>query len=208
MGQHLFTQLTYAVDYLKTHSEPITADKIASYLNMNSMSPAFLHLLQNNPKITYHADTDLYDFRPLHNIRNASSLLATLATQPTGAGLAVKELKDGYPSIEEDLKTLEAQGHVLVIRGKKDGVARMVWYNDPKLNVTISEEFKEMYHGLKVPDAGDLPRELEKAGMTPASVDPRTIKKAIVEKEKKKKGRRRGRITNTHLVGILKDYSQ
>jgi transcription initiation factor TFIIE subunit beta len=207
MGQHLFTQLTYAVDYLKNHSEPISADKIASYLS-TTISPAFLHLLQNNPKITYHADTDLYEFRPLHNIRNASSLLATLANQPTGAGLPVKELKDGYPMVEEDLKMLEAQGHVLVIRGKKDGLARMVWYNDPRLNVTISDEFKEMYHNLKVPDACDLPKELEKAGRKPASVDPRSIKRIVVDKEKKKKSRRRGRITNTHLAGILRDYSQ
>jgi transcription initiation factor TFIIE subunit beta len=205
MGQHLFTQLTYAVDYLKTHS-PITADEIARYLS-TSMTPSFLYLLRNNPKITYDADSDLYEFRPLHNIRNPSSLLATLANSPTGAGLVVKELKDGYPNIDEDLKTLEQQGKVLVTRGKKDGLARMVWYNDPKLNVSISEEFKELYHSLKVPDAADLPRELEKAGMTPASVDPRTIKRAVVEKEKKKRGRRRGKITNTHLVGILRDYN-
>jgi transcription initiation factor TFIIE subunit beta len=207
MGQHLFTQLTYAVEYLKSHSEPIPAEKIASYLS-TTMTPAFLHLLQNNPKITYNADTGLYEFRPLHNIRNASSLLATLANQPTGQGLFVKELKDGYPNVEEDLKTLESQGHVLVIRGKKDGLARMVWYNDAKTNIKISDEFKEMWHNLKVPDAADLPRELEKVGMTPASVDPRSIKKVVVEKEKKKKGRRRGKITNTHLVGILRDYSQ
>jgi TFA2 Winged helix domain 2 len=36
------------------------------------------------------------------------ALLATLANTPTGAGLVVKELKDGYPNIEDDLKTLEA----------------------------------------------------------------------------------------------------
>jgi transcription initiation factor TFIIE subunit beta len=206
MGQHLYTQLTYAVDYLKNHSEPISAEKIAGYLS-TTMTPAFLHLLKNNPKITYHADTDLYEFRPLHNIRNASSLLATLANTTTGAGLVVKELKDGYPNVDQDLNTLEARGEVLVIRGKKDGLARMVWYNDAKLNVGISNEFKELWASLKVPDAGDLPKELEKAGMTPASVDPRTVKRAVVEKVKKK-GRRRGKITNTHLVGILRDYSQ
>jgi transcription initiation factor TFIIE subunit beta len=205
MGQHLFTQLTYAVDYLKKQPEPIPAEKIASYLS-TTMSVALKHLLQNDPRVAYHLDTDLYEFRPLHNIRNASSLVVALATQPTGAGLAVKELKDGYPNIEEDLGALEAQGHVLVIRGKKDGVPRMVWYNDAKLNVIISEEFKEMYHGLKVPEAGDLPRELEKVGMTPASVDPRSIKRVVVEKEKKK-GRRRGKITNTHLMGMLREYN-
>jgi len=43
--------------------------------------------------------------------------------------------------------------------------------------------------------------------MTPASVDPRTVKRAVVEKEKKKR-RRRGKITNTHLDGILRNYSQ
>lgn len=207
MGQHLFTQVTYAVDYLKTHTEPISAEKIASYLS-RPIDLAFLQILRHHPNITYHADTNLYEYRPAHNIRNASSLLATLANQRTGAGLPVKELKDGYPAVEEDLKTLEAQGHVLVIRGKKDGLARMVWYNDAKSNVGISEEFKEMYHQLKVPEPGDLPRELEKLGMTPASVDPRSIKKVVVEKEKKRKGRRRGKITNTHLVGILRDYSQ
>jgi transcription initiation factor TFIIE subunit beta len=207
MGQHLFTQVTYAVEYLKTHTDPISAEKIASYLS-RPIDQAFLQILRHHPNITYHADTNLYEFRPAHNIRNASSLLATLANQRTGAGLPVKELKDGYPAVEEDLKTLEAQGHVLVIRGKKDGLARMVWYNDAKLNVAIAEEFKEMYHRLKVPEAGDLPRELEKLGMTPASVDPRSIKKVVVEKEKKRKGRRRGKITNTHLVGILRDYSQ
>jgi transcription initiation factor TFIIE subunit beta len=86
-----------------------------------------------------------------------------LATITTGAGLVVKELKDGYPNVDQDLKTLEARGEVLVIRGKKDGLARMVWYNDAKLNVGISNEFKELWASLKVPDAGDLPRELEKA---------------------------------------------
>jgi transcription initiation factor TFIIE subunit beta len=143
----------------------------------------------------------------LHNIRNASSLVAALATQSTGAGLPVKDLKDGYPNIEEDMGALETQGHVLVIRGKKDGAPWMVWHNDAKLNVTISEEFKEMYHGLKVPEAGDLPRELEKVGMTPASVDPRSIKRVVLEKEKKTKGRRRGKIRNTHLMGILREYN-
>jgi transcription initiation factor TFIIE subunit beta len=208
MGQHLLTQLIYAVDYLKSHSEPISAEKIAGYLS-TTMTPAFLHLLKDNhPNIIYHEDTDLYEYRPLHSIRNASSLLMTLATTTTGAGLVVKELKDGYPNVDQDLKTLEARGEVLVIRGKKDGVARMVWYNDAKLNIGISNEFKELWAGLKVPDAGDLPKELEKVGMVPASVDPRTVKRAVVEKEKKKKGRRRGKITNTHLDGILRDYSQ
>jgi len=83
----------------------------------------------------------------------------------------------------------------------------MVWYKDPKLYVSISDEFKELFHSLKVPEAADLPKELEKAGMTPASVDPRTVKHTVVEKEKKKKGRRRGEITNTHIVGIFRDYS-
>ena len=204
MGQHILTQITYAIDYLKRQPEPISIDKIASYLSTGP-SIALVNLLQVHPNVTYHHDTDLYEFRPMLNIRNESSLLATLAK---GSGIAVKELKDGYPSVEEDLRKLEGMGQVLVIRGKKDGQARMVWYNDPSLNVTIADEFKQMFHDLKVPEAADLPRELEKLGMTPASVDPRSIKKAVVVKDKKKKNRRRGKITNTHLFGILQDYSQ
>jgi transcription initiation factor TFIIE subunit beta len=85
------------------------------------MSPALKHVLQNDSRVAYHQDTDLYEFRPLHNIRNASSLVAALATQSTGAGLPVKDLKDGYPNIEEDLGALETQGHVLVIHWKRMG---------------------------------------------------------------------------------------
>src|SRR5271170_432552 len=94
MGQELYTQVHYAVGYLKEQSEPISAEKIVGYLS-TTMTPAFLHLMKyHHPKITYHADTDLYEFRPLHNIRDATSLLATLANTTTGAGLVVKELKD------------------------------------------------------------------------------------------------------------------
>ena len=195
-GQQLLTQIIYAVDYLKQQPKPISIDKIASYLS-TVPSTAMVNLLRDHPKVTYHPDTDLYEFRPMLNIRNESSLLATLAKETTAAGIPVKELKEGYPNVEDDLRRLETMGHVLVIRGK-DGQARMVWYNDPALNVAMADEFKQMFRDLKVPDTADLPQALEKLGMTHATVDPRSIKRETV-KDKKRKNRRRGKLLNTHL---------
>ena len=196
-GQQLLTQIIYAVDYLKQQPNPISIDKIASYLSTVA-STAMVKLLQDHPKVTYHPDTDLYEIRPMLNIRNESSLLATLAKEITAAGIPVKELKEGYPNVEDDLRRLETKGQVLVIRGK-DGQARMVWYNDPSLNVAMADEFKQMFRDLKVPNTADLPHELEKVGMTHASVDSQSIKKEAVVKDKRRKNRRRGKLLNTHL---------
>ena len=45
-------------------------------------------------------------------------------------------------------------------------------------------------------------------GLKPTGADPNLIKKQPQQKEKKQKKARRGKITNTHMKGILKDYSQ
>jgi transcription initiation factor TFIIE subunit beta len=65
-----------------------------------------------------------------------------------------------------------------------------------------------MWQKIKLPPKDELPAELVKLGHKPTSADPSSIgaKKVAVQKQKKK-SKRGGRTTNTHMMGILRDYS-
>ena len=70
-------------------------------------------------------------------------------------------------------------------------------------------EFKTIWHRIPLPNAAEVPGLLTKAGLKPTSVDPASIKKTNTKVERKRpKQRRAGKITNTHLAGVLKDYSK
>ncbi|KAL8887036.1 MAG: hypothetical protein Q9192_006383 [Flavoplaca navasiana] len=47
--------------------------------------------------------------------------------------------------------------------------ARMVWPNDPSLNFEIDDEFKAIWHNIKLPEPANTADELEKEGLTPAN---------------------------------------
>lgn len=205
-GSHLLSNLTYAVDYLKKSETSKSIGDITSYLNVQS-SPSLIQLLQRHEKVDYESQSGLYAFRPLHNIRSAFDLLQFLQNELGGNGLAVKELKDGWPSALDEILRLEEDKLVLVLRAKKDNQPRMVWANDVSKEMPIDTEFITMWRSLAVPSISDLPHELERVNLKPTSVDPATIKRAPAPKKEKQQKPRRGRITNTHLPGILRDYS-
>ncbi|OMJ28631.1 Transcription initiation factor IIE subunit beta [Smittium culicis] len=72
----------------------------------------------------------------------------------------------------------------------------------------ISEEFKSIWFGLRVPDETDLGFEMDKAGLKQMQVDKRKQSSLDDDKKKLKTKNRRIKITNTHLEGIdlTKDY--
>lgn len=72
-----------------------------------------------------------------------------------------------------------------------------------------STEFKDLWHELKVPDLVDLPKELEREGLSTTDMLDAPISAAQLassKDKKKKKGARKFRLQNTHLEGI--DLSQ
>lgn len=84
---------------------------------------------------------------------------------------------------------------------------RMVWADDPSLISKFDPEFRRIWEQTKLPDEAVLMTELMKAGIAP------TNKKGVVAKPKpkaepkKKRARKTGKTTNTHMTGILRDYS-
>ena len=107
----------------------------------------------------------------------------------------------------DSINKLEKEGKLLVTRNKKDGQARMVWPDDPSLTIHIDDEFKNIWHKIKLPAADALADELEREGLTPTNKARGVKAKPKVQEKKTKKPRKSGKTTNTHMIGILRDYS-
>ncbi|KAL8670355.1 MAG: hypothetical protein Q9168_005097 [Polycauliona sp. 1 TL-2023] len=215
VGQHIMTQVTYAIDHLKKRDEPQTFAAILEYLSMQTREDSYKNALEKilirHEKVNYEPKREgqpaVFSFRPVHNIRSADGLLQYLQAQRSAHGLNVKELRDGWPGAEDTISLLEADGKLLVTRNKKDNHARMVWPNDPSLNFEIDDEFKAIWHKIKLPEAGALADELEKEGLTPANKHRLTKKPVKAQPKPKRKARAGGKTTNVHMAGVLKDYS-
>lgn len=208
IGNHMQSQLYYALEYLKKQEMPKTLKEIASYLSI-SLTSTFINRLRTNERIEYDPYNDTYYFKPIHNIRSAASLVSFLSSSVTAVGILVKDLKEGWSGAMDEIERLEKDGQILVIRTKKDGIAKSVWPSYSEGQEPVDEEFKIIWHSLTIPAPSDLPHELEKVGLKPTSVDPATVKRipviTTIQKQKKRRNTR-GRITNTHL-NSLKDYS-
>ncbi|MCJ1253347.1 Transcription initiation factor IIE subunit beta [Lignoscripta atroalba] len=212
-GKNIMTQVTYAVEYLKSKGTPQTLTDLLSYLSLQYREDDYKRtigtILRNHEKVDYdrNGGEGTFSFRPIHNIRSGDQLLAHLQAQPTAQGLNVRELRDGWPGAEEAIRKLEGLGKLLVTRNKKDDHAKMVWPNDPSLAVHIDDEFKSMWHKIRLPEAGVLADELEREGLTPTNKSRSLKAKPKVQEKKTKKPRKSGKTTNVHMMGVLRDYS-
>ena len=81
--------------------------------------------------------------------------------------------------------------------------------DDPSLNSVIEPEFRDIWHRIKLPDAEKLQEELRKAEILPTNKLAAPAKaRPQVQQKKAKKARRSGKVTNSHMAGILRDYSK
>ena len=216
-GKDIMTQVFFAIEHLKTKGVPLKFSDILSYLSLQNRAhdqgyvQALRSILQVHEKVEYDAQgangEGTFNFRPPHNIRSAEQLLQKLQAQTTAAGMNVRELREGWPSVEETINQLEKEHKLLVTRNKKDDHAKMIWADDPSLAQHFDDEFRQIWGKIRVPDQLTVMEELEKAGITPTSKNKVTKARPMVEKKKPRKPRRSGKTTNVHMMGVLRDYS-
>ena len=216
-GKDIMTQVVFAIEHMKSKDYPLKFADITSYLSLQHRGhdagyiQALRRILQSHDKVDYDPSgaggEGTFRFRPPHNIRTADQLLQKLQAQPTAQGMSVRELKEGWPNIVETINKLEKEGKLLVTRNKKDDHPRMVWANDPSLIQHFDPEFRQIWEKIRIPDAQAVREELEKAGITPTNKNNVVKPRPKVEQKKTKKVRRSGKTTNTHMAGILRDYS-
>lgn len=211
-GEHVYTRLTYATDHLRDHpSTWMTFDEIMGFLNVppghvqREQLRALMRADNAGNRISWNAANETYRYKPKLQIRNPAQLKGYLQTQKSALGLTVKDLKDGWATVADDLKAMEDKKEVLVKR-TKDGVPRTVWNNDPSLVYPMDPEMMNEWHKIAIPpNPEDLRITLMHAGLTAASM-PKAIVAAPKEK-KKRQMRRGGKQTNTHMLHLLRDFS-
>lgn len=206
-GSHLSTQLHLAVEYIKQHDAPVPVSRLQSYLTFD-ITHTLLPLLKEIDRLKYDPENDTLQYVSLHNIKNSDDLLNFLRVQPTFKGISVKELKDGWSGCLEAIAELEAQDKILVLRNKKENAPRLIWANLGGELGLVDEEFRQMWTEVRIPERDSLYQALIDQSLKPTGADPTQIKKKPQQQEKKQKRARRGKITNTHMKGVLKDYSQ
>jgi transcription initiation factor TFIIE subunit beta len=214
-GTDVRTKVLFAIDSLKAKSPASipTATLIADNIRGPEQTPElvarFKQFLNANEKVSYNKETDSYSFRPIHDIFNADDLIGFLQSQNTALGLNVRDLKDGWNDVEKTIDQLENEKSLIVVRNKKDNHAKMVWADDPTLNAPMDQEFVKLWDEISMPDGGHdaVVKALKQRGMTSADSGMAPTAKVVKQENKKKKRTRTGRVTNTHMQGILRDYS-
>lgn len=131
---HDMTQLTYAIEHLQQKPDVwFTFKEIMDYLNIRDGDPLRKRLKDsfhnNSPysKVEYDPASKKYRYKPKYNIRTNSELRQYLQNQKSAQGLSVKDLKDGWPSVQDDLRILEGNKQILVRHNTKDFNARTVY---------------------------------------------------------------------------------
>ncbi|RDA82992.1 hypothetical protein CP532_2418 [Ophiocordyceps camponoti-leonardi (nom. inval.)] len=223
-GSEVKTQMTFAVDYLKKKGDQKTMTDIINHLSLRSYPEEhkreLAEGLRGHPRIDWRPDgslteqtwrTGTYAHRPIiPGVRDGTSLLAFLQRKTDASGVAVKDLKDGWPDCEETLASLEKQHKVLVVRTKKDNFPRHVWPDDASLKHVVQPEFQARWHAVPLPSLEDMHRKLVSVGQKPTSEDPRKLAQALGSKpkaQKKKAGKKVGKATNVHMAHLMQDYS-
>ncbi|KAJ9666611.1 hypothetical protein H2201_003270 [Coniosporium apollinis] len=213
---NIHTHVHYAIAYLQNKDRALSFDDILNYLSLRGADPqkrkALRHILTLNPRVEFdpkgNNGAGSFRYRPIHPVRNAEELKRYLQSRKDANGIPVKELKEGWPGAVEAIDALEAAGELLVTRNRKDNTPKQVWQNDPTLKMSIDEDLKAKWHAIMLPaTTEELRVKLEQVGMKPTTAPP-APKEAPKPKEKKKRKQKSGaRITNTHMQGVLIDYS-
>ncbi|KAF9946855.1 hypothetical protein BGZ72_011085 [Mortierella alpina] len=212
-GKHINSLLLGAINYLKacspgfTVDEPQTVGDLKRKGNVDlEAKPELFELLKTNEKVSYDTISETFVYKPTYHIKNKDDLLAMLEKRKNEGGMEYKELKDSYSKLAESVKELSDEGRILVVRNK-DGMPRVLYWNDVRYNTAMDQDFRDIWHKLRIPDEVDLPKELEKAGLTHMQV---FDKKGPGETPKRKQVRRnrKMKITNTHMkdLDLTKDF--
>lgn len=228
-GTELLTQVFNAVKYLKDkESKLVTFDNLIGYLSLPNDAqkniPLIKRALMQHERVDYISKAESgmgkegFRYRPIHPVTNAEELKSYLAIQPTAQGIPVKDLKDGWPDCVPAIDQLEREGFLLVARNKKDNAPRTVWPDSPTYHILnsvtqmpqkVDAEFVEVWAKTKLPASEiEIRNELERAGLVPTSQVKEVKRFEVKRKEKRRINRKGGKTTNSHMLGILKDYSK
>lgn len=216
LGLRAVVQAQLVVDYLKAKpDQSFTFDDLVNYLSIQAAEAGFKLILEQrlqglstvayNPK--GFVGKGSYKFKPPYDIKSPDELKGFLQRQRAALPVAVGLLEEGWKDARAALATMKDK-HEVLVAWAKEGKPKYVWLDDPTLHHHIDLQFREEWHKVSLPaNPDELRKNLEEAGLKPTSAPREAATAGAGKKEKRKPVRRGGRQTNTHMAGILKDYS-
>lgn len=165
-------------------------------------------LLTRMSEATYDPKKDSFRFQPPYDISDKDELIMYLRRQGHAGGLDVKRLKQGWEEADEGITELEKKHQLIVSRNKRDGDKnpKKIWLDDPLLHASVDKEFQDMWFHINLPEGNKVGEELEAMQYRSAA---RVQAPLAVPKAQKKQRKQRTNVkrTNTHMMGMFKDYT-
>jgi len=145
-----------------------------------------------------------FAYRPRHALKNKGELLDKISS--TLEGISAEELKDAYKEVVEDIKSLVDSRKVLQVINL-DTKQQILYPNDARFSMSVLPEFQSLWAAVKIPDAIDLEKEMERANLPMMKQEKGNKRPA--GKQKKSNKQRKFKLTNTHDIGsidLTKDF--
>jgi len=210
MSRHLHTIIQHLLDRKFKGLGPILIEDLIRDTKIDMPPLDVSEMLSDNLKVKF--DSGRYSYKGMYDITDKNGLLHLISQSP--GGILLSNLKDCYAQVEADVKSLTAERKIFNIKNTDLGT-EVLFFNNPNYTTNIDDEFKKMWHSIKIPDEIDLQNELLKLGIkSQADIDELNAlsqtkkRKAAETKDKKAKKHRRAKVTNTHLVGSKIDITE
>lgn len=209
----LAEQIVRIEKYLQQHPDKtISEDELKKkHKELEFHNEKLINTLRGNQKIYLEKNfvTGKYNlqYKPTTELRNIDQLRAYLRERRY-KGIEINSISDSYPTIREDIETLQQQREIIVVEAKarkKSKSRTTIFFNEQEHDLVAAPELKErlrdMWTDISMPQTEfTLIEALNSRGITPTIEEKRIEAPTVSMKKTRKKSVKK--ITNKHMDGI------
>lgn len=203
-------QLNKIHNLLREELRPMSSAEVLQATGVDiEASPELLLSLQGEESKVRRDEGGRWRWKSKHYLTGRNDLLQFFSLAQEGVPETV--LLDSYKGVKEDIAKLKQSGGIYAL---KSGSRIVLHRRDKYLETSVSEEVRNRYNSVLLPDAIEVHRYLMKHGLK-FSDDKRgaRVTATVTRKRPVKQGKQRSKrvkLTNTHLVNsgidLSKDY--
>ena len=202
-------QLKTVQDYLKQELRPLSSEEIrtATGVDIEDSPEVFSSLVGESSNARREAD-GRWRWKSRHYLTGFNELLQFFSLSQEG--VPENELLDSYKGVRADIEKLKASNFVYAL---KSGSRMILYRRDQRLELPVSDDVRERYNKVSLPDAIEVHRYLASRGLKETDdVRGTQVHKTVKRKRpgSKKEGRRskQVKLTNTHMINTGVDLTK
>eukprot|EP01135_Chromosphaera_perkinsii_P008015 Nk52_evm87s1073 gene=Nk52_evmTU87s1073 len=197
----LFRLIHTVVEVLKKAECAVTINDLSSQTGIDIMGdPKLYQALKENGKLIYDPTDNSLTFKPMYNVRNKDALWELLKEHEVGGfgGIPCKDLQESYAAINDDIGKL-VEEHKGIVLERNDNHKKVLFYNDPRYNLDLDDEFRKLWQEISLPQECDIESYLDRVGLAKMKTHNEDKKKFMGQKKKKRNMRKNIRMQNVHV---------